>query len=130
LRVFIADDYAAFRKILAQRLQSQPGLKICGEAIDGVDAIHKIDRLRPDLIVLDISMPRMDGFTAAKEIRKVLVTPILFVSAYADAEMCLAAKECGAQGLIAKKDLASLLLPAVDALRNGSTFFNGHDPLS
>jgi DNA-binding NarL/FixJ family response regulator len=130
LRVFIADDHAAFRNALAQLLQSHPGLKVCGEAVDGLDAIHEIDRLQPDLIILDINMPRMDGFTAAKEIRKLLATPILFISVQADAEMSLAAKECGGQGLIAKRSLATSLLPALDALRAGKTFFNGHDPLS
>jgi two-component system response regulator NreC len=125
MRVFIADDYDGFRELISQLVQSIPGLEVCGEAADGRDALHKIERLRPDLIILDISMPQMDGLTVAKEIRKILPTPILFLTVHADLAMCLAAQECGAQGFISKSGLPQSLATAIDAIRTGQPFFVG-----
>jgi DNA-binding NarL/FixJ family response regulator len=123
MRVFIADDYDGFRELISQLVQSIPDLKVCGEAANGRDALHKIERLRPDLIILDISMPQMDGLTAAKEIRKLLPTPILFITVHVDHAMRLAAQECSAQGIIPKSSLSRSLVTAIDAIRTGQPFF-------
>jgi DNA-binding NarL/FixJ family response regulator len=130
MRVFIADDYNGFRKLISKLVQSIPGLEVCGEAANGRDALHKIERLRPDLIILDISMPQMDGLKTAKEIRKLLPTPILFVTVHAELAICLAAQECGAQGLISKSSLPQSLVTAVDAIRTGQPFFVSPDAQS
>jgi DNA-binding NarL/FixJ family response regulator len=130
MRVFIADDYDGFRELISKLVQSIPGLEVCGEAANGRDALHKIERLRPDLIILDISMPQMDGIKTAKEIRKLLPTSILFVTVHAELAICLAAQECGAQGLISKSSLPQSLVTAVDAIRTGQPFFVSPDAQS
>jgi len=89
-----------------------------GEAIDGLDAVEKAQELQPDLILLDISMPRLNGIEAAERIRAVSPqSKILFVSAERSAYFAEAAITAGAQGYIPKADVKSKLLPAVDALR-------------
>ena len=125
MRVFIADDYDSFRELISKLVQSIPGLNVCGEAANGRDALRKVEQLRPDLIILDVSVRQMDGLTASKEIRTLLPTPILFVTMHADPAMCVAAQECGAQGLISKSSLAHSLAPAIDAIRTGQPFFVG-----
>ncbi len=66
--ILIVEDHEAMRRTVCRYLQSQDGFTVCGEAVDGIDAIEKAERLKPDLIVLDMHMPRMSGLEAAKRI--------------------------------------------------------------
>ena len=97
---------------------------MCGEATNGDEAVKLAAKLNPDFIVLDVSMPMLDGFSAAKKIKEVLPeTPILMLSMHSGREMIRASQAAGAQGFVTKTDVAAVLLKAVDALRQGQTFF-------
>jgi DNA-binding NarL/FixJ family response regulator len=93
-------------------------LKVVGEAADGLEAVEKAQDLQPDVVLLDIAMPRMNGIEAAKRIREVAPqSKILFVSVERSAAYAKAAIAVGAQGYIPKAYVGSRLLPALDALR-------------
>ncbi len=80
--ILLVDDSPAIRNVIRSHINSEPEIRVCGEAADGVEAIEKAKELRPDLIVMDLSMPRMDGLAAAREIKQKLpqVPIILFTS--------------------------------------------------
>jgi DNA-binding NarL/FixJ family response regulator len=118
IRILLADDFEPWRNYLRSLLQRRPELKVVGEAIDGLDAVEKAQELQPDLILLDIIMPRLNGIEAAERIRAVAPqSKILFVSVERSADFAEAAIAAGAQGYIPKAEVESKLLAAVDALR-------------
>jgi DNA-binding NarL/FixJ family response regulator len=124
LRILIADDHEVVRKGVCSLLESRADLKVCGEATNGQEAVELARQLDPDLVVLDVTMPVMDGFSAARKIKQLLpAIPILMLSMHAGLEMVRAAKAAGAQGFVTKTDVAGTLLKAVDVVLQGETFF-------
>jgi DNA-binding NarL/FixJ family response regulator len=124
VRILIVDDHEAVRKGVRAILRSQPNLEVCGEAINGTEAIAKAEELKPDLIILDITMPVLDGFGAAKEIRsRSADVPILFYSMNEGRALMESAKAIGANGFVTKSAPGSLLLKAVGALSKKEMFF-------
>jgi DNA-binding NarL/FixJ family response regulator len=124
VRILIVDDHEAVRKGVRAILRSQPNLEVCGEAINGKEAIAKAEELKPDLIILDITMPVLDGFGAAKEIRRRSAdVPILFYSMNEGRALMESAKAIGANGFVTKSAPGSLLLKAVGALSKKEMFF-------
>ena len=124
MRILIADDHETVRKGVCAILTAHENIQICGEAANGEEAVQKALELKPDLIVLDLSMPVLDGFSAAKEIRKVLPSvPILILSMQNGQRVAREAQLAGAQGFISKSEAGQVLLEAVSALMNGQTFF-------
>src|SRR6267378_6564895 len=121
LRVLIADDYEAVRVGLCAILRSAD-ISVCAQAKNGEEAVEKSIQLRPDLIILDISMPGIGGLEAARQIRIFLPdVPILFFTMHNSPQLFAITKLVGAQGFITKNETAVTLLKAVDALRNGKT---------
>jgi chemotaxis response regulator CheB len=83
--VLIVDDSKSVRTATCRFVESQNGLEVCGEAVDGLDAVEKALQLGPDLIILDLAMPRMDGLEAAHELRAMFVcVPIILFSMFGD----------------------------------------------
>jgi DNA-binding NarL/FixJ family response regulator len=122
--VLIADDHEAVRIGLCAILESVD-IEVCAQATNGEEAVEKSIQLRPDLIILDISMPGIGGIEAARQIRVFLPeAPILFFTTHNSLQLFALSKLVGAQGFITKNETAVTLLKAVDALRNGKTFFN------
>jgi DNA-binding NarL/FixJ family response regulator len=121
VRVLIADDHELVRRGLRSLLGTRPGWDICGEARDGLEAIEMTKDLQPDLILLDVTMPRLNGLEAARVIRReVPRTQILIVSQHATDEMSATALEAGARGYLSKSDVAEKLFPSMlDALHAG-----------
>ena len=93
-------------------------------ASNGQDAVEKASQLNPDLIILDVTMPNLDGFAAARQIRTFLPeVPILILSMHEGHTVVSEAQQAGAQGFVSKRDAANMLLKAVDAILQGQTFF-------
>ena len=114
LRILIADDNAMIRKLLCELLESEPGWTVCGEAVNGEDAIEKAAELRPDVLLLDMSMPRVDGWQACRMLRaKVPATKIVLVTEQDFDLMKRATMGSGAHGFVVKSQLFSALKPAV-----------------
>jgi DNA-binding NarL/FixJ family response regulator len=120
----IADDHEIVRKGICSILESRKNIDICGEASNGQDAVEKASQLNPDLIILDVTMPNLDGFAAARQIRTFLPeVPILILSMHAGHSVVREAQQAGAQGFVSKSEAGHVLLKAVDAVLQGQTFF-------
>lgn len=117
-RVLLVDDHALFREGLAMIISSQPGLEVVGEASDGLEAVVKAAELRPDLILMDIQMPGMDGIEATQRIKKEAPeTTIVMLTVRDDEEKLFDAIKSGAQGYLLKKmNSAELIAMARRAL--------------
>ena len=123
-RILIADDHDIVRKGLCMILAARMDLAICGEAANGRDAIERARQLRPDLIIMDLTMPLLSGFAATHEIRKSLPdVPILIFSMHDGSQLMEESKRVGAQGFVTKHQAGSTLLEAVDALLAKKTYF-------
>ncbi len=109
--VLIVDDHEVIRRELRRLFQLLPEFTVCGEAVDGVDAISKAHRLCPDLIILDFAMPEMNGLEAAIAIQYTVPNATLFLlTAYNNRELELSAAQFGARGVFSKyEDLNSLI---------------------
>lgn len=127
VRILIVDDHDVMRGGLRSLLESRPGWEVCGEAANSTDAIEKAKTLRPDVVVLDISMPGFSGLDAVPLIRK--ETPgseVLILSRYEEREMRLKALEAGARGYVTKSQgLARQLLDAIDGIVKERSAFRG-----
>jgi CheY-like chemotaxis protein len=128
----VVDDYEPWRRFVSTTLQKQPELQIIGEAVDGLEAVQKAEELQPDLIVLDIGLPTLNGIEVARQMRQVSPTSkILFVSENRSADIIKEALSTGAGGYVVKSDAAGELLPAVDTVLKGKRFLSasltGHD---
>jgi DNA-binding NarL/FixJ family response regulator len=116
-RILLVDDSEPWRIYLRSFLQERPELEVVGEATDGLEAVEKAQELQPDLVLLDIGMPRMNGIAAAKRVTNVAPkSKVLFVSIEGSADFIEAALSTGAHGYIHKEDVGSKLLPAIDDL--------------
>lgn len=116
-RILIVDDNEHIRKSARSFLESHPDFEICGEAVDGREAIEKAKQLQPDLIVLDLSMPVMDGMEAAREIRKAMPkVPIILFTLYDDGEVT--AETAGVSAVVAKTDMHGLMRHAQTLLKS------------
>lgn len=116
MRVLIADDNQSVRSGIRSLLSHYPDWRVCAEAVDGVDAVEKAKELRPDLILMDISMPRMDGLAAARIIKQQLPhARVVMVSQYDLSLVRLQAGEIGADGCVSKDSLSRDLIPAMEA---------------
>ena len=123
IRVLVVDDYEPWRRFLSTTLAKEQGLNIIGEASDGLEAIQEAKELQPDLILLDVGLPTLNGIEAARRIQEVLPTSkILFVSAKRSADIAEEALRTGALGYIVKSDAGRELLPAVKAVLEGKRF--------
>jgi PAS domain S-box-containing protein len=118
VRVLIVDDHEVVRRGVRSLLASRPDLDICGEAVDGRDAIAKALELKPDVITMDISMPNLNGLEATREIRRLLPdTPVLIMSQHDIPEMMKQALDAGATAYIVKSAISTQLIAALDRVR-------------
>jgi len=123
LRVLIVDDYEPFRRFMATTLQTNAQLRIVKEACDGAEAVQLTEELQPDLILLDIGLPILNGIEAARRIREVSPTSkIVFVTANRSPDIAEEALKTGARGYVVKSNAGSELLSAIEAVLCGKHF--------
>src|ERR1700731_3965887 len=124
LRLFLADDHEIVRYGLRNLLESQFGWSVVGEAADGKEAVEKVVLLEPDIALLDISMPGLNGLEAAREIMgRGCRTKILILSVHDSQDVIQQVLDSGARGYVLKSDAMKDLIAAVDAVRSNKTFF-------
>lgn len=130
VRILLVDDHPIVRQGLKTLLEGRPGWEVIGEASDGSEAVEKANVLKPDVMVLDVTMPRMNGLEACRLIRK--QSPqleILFVTQHDSPQMMREALDAGARGYVVKSNAARDLLEAVEAVSQHRIFtaLNGRD---
>jgi len=123
LRLLVADDHDVVRKGARTLLEAQPGWEVVAEASNGREAVEKANLLWPDVTILDLIMPELNGLEAARDILPSVPTKILILTMYDSDDLVRQALEAGAQGYLIKTDAGRDLVTAVDALRRGKTFF-------
>jgi DNA-binding NarL/FixJ family response regulator len=123
LRILVVDDHPVMRRGLKNLLGGHPGWEVIDEAVDGVEAVDKSGQLTPDIVVLDLSMPRMSGLEACRLIRS--NTPqseVLIVTQHDSPQMMREADDAGARGYVVKSNIARDLVKAVEATSEHKRF--------
>jgi DNA-binding NarL/FixJ family response regulator len=124
LRIVVADDHEIVRRGLVSLLRSHAGWDVCGEARDGREAVEKVKELKPNIVILDIGMPNLNGLEAARQMAHNNPQSKLLILTISDAdEMVRAVLDAGARGFVLKSDAARDLVAAVEALQSNKTFF-------
>ncbi len=122
-RVLVVEDFEPFRRFIRSTLRERPEFQIVEEATDGLEAVQKAEELQPDLVMLDIGLPSLNGIDAARRIRKLSPkSKILFMSQESSADVVQVALALGALGYVVKAQAGSELLPAVEAVLQGRQF--------
>jgi two-component system, NarL family, response regulator LiaR len=125
IRIFIADDHAIIREGIRSLLATEPGLELVGEASDGLQAVGQVIALKPDVILLDMVMPRMDGLGAILEIRKDWPeAKIMMLTSFSDDEKVFSAIRNGALGYLLKESSPQDLLQAIHNVARGEGFLS------
>ena len=122
VRILVVDDNEKVRDGIRLLLQSHSDWEVCGEAVDGVEAIEKYRQLRPDLLIVDVSMPRMNGLDASREILK--LSPeilILLYTSFLTAQLIDVAHNAGIRGTVSKHDMR-LVVVGLEALLRGEEY--------
>lgn len=120
VRILIVDDHAELRRAIRNLLECQRGFEVCGEAKDGVEAVQKAEQVKPDVVVLNIVMPVMNGFEAARKIREISPqSRVVILSSYTDKQLLQEAKNVGAVCYVPKSDAERELIEAVKAAAAG-----------
>jgi len=125
-RILVVDDFAPWRHSVRSMLQGHLELELVGEVADGLEAVQKAEELHPDLILLDIGLPHLNGIEAARQIRQSAPdTAILFLTMNSDADLVHAALDSHANGYVLKADAGCELLPAIQAVLRGKRYVSG-----
>jgi len=123
ISVLLVDDYAEWLRQGRSVLQARPEWQVISEASDGLEAVEKAERLKPDLILLDIGLPKLNGIEAARRIRQLSPSSeIIFLSQENSVDVVQVALSTGALGYVRKADAKRELLPAIDAVLRGEQF--------
>jgi DNA-binding NarL/FixJ family response regulator len=127
VRILIADDHELFRRGLAAELTQVPGWVVAGEAGNGRDAVELAAALKPDLVVLDLTMPELNGLEAARKI--ISANPaarVLILTAHESEQLVREVLSAGAQGYVLKSDAGRILIAALQSLLDGRSFFTSN----
>jgi DNA-binding NarL/FixJ family response regulator len=125
-RVLVVDDYGPWRSTICSMLSTRTNVKVVGQATDGLEAVEKVRQLLPDLILMDVGLPVLDGINTAIRVREVAPeVRVLFLSQHSDPQIVAAALGTGARGFVVKADAEAELLSAVEGVLRGESFLSG-----
>lgn len=117
------DDHEVVRRGVRSLLMTQKDLDVCGEAVDGLDAIEKASLLQPDLVLMDFSMPNLNGFDATREIRRILPkTEVIILTQHETSQMAAQAFRAGALGYVVKSSVSKNLFAALEKVSRHESF--------
>ncbi|HKW63268.1 MAG TPA: response regulator [Candidatus Acidoferrum sp.] len=123
IRILVADDFVPWRRLVSSIVQKEPEWRVVCETSDGLEAVQKAEELKPDVILLDIGLPKLNGIEAARQIRKLVPSSkILFLSAIVSPDIAREALNTGTSGYVVKSDAGSELVSAVEAVFQGKRF--------
>src|SRR6266850_3284336 len=123
-RILVADDHEVVRRGLCALLRNQPDWEVCGEAKDGRDAVEKVLMLKPEVVILDIGMPNLNGLEATRQILKANPqVKVLILTLHDSDSVVQEVLDAGARGFLLKTDAARDLVAAVEALRRNKIYF-------
>ena len=123
IRILVVEDFEAYRRLIASLLTAKRNVRVIGEATSGLEAVARAQELTPDVILLDIGLPGLNGIEAAQRILQVKPeSKIIFLTQETSREIMLEALGLGACGYVAKARAGTDLLPALDAVLDGSRF--------
>ena len=126
IRVLLVDDFARHREIIREILRTNPDLQVVGEAADGLEAVHVAEKLQPDLIVLDLNLPSLNGLEAARRIRKLSPgSKIVMASEECSDDIVREAIRSGVLGYVRKSEMDSQLVPTIEAALQGKCLLPG-----
>jgi len=124
LRILIVDDHEVVRRGLRALVEPHPDWEVCGEAVTGREAVEKTKKLKPEVVVMDITMPELNGLEATRQIMKIAPeTGVLILTVHESEQLVRAVLEAGAQGYVLKSDAGRDLVAAVEALSQHKVFF-------
>jgi DNA-binding NarL/FixJ family response regulator len=124
LRLVVADDHALMRRGICDLLEAEPGWEVVAQAVNGREAVDAVARTRPDVLVIDLAMPELNGLTAAREIlRSFPKVEIVLLTMHNTDQTIREVLECGARGYVLKSDAEQDLIVAVKAVAQGKPFF-------
>lgn len=124
VRILVADDHEVVRRGVCSLLESQPGWAVVGQAISGRDAVKKAEELRPDVVILDFSMPELNGLEATRQILKVVPRcEVLILTMHDSEQVARQVLSAGARGYVLKSDAGDKLVTAVETLCRHKPFF-------
>lgn len=123
-RILVVDDHPSFRQMLRGVLEQHPNWEVCGEASDGLEAIVRTSELHPDVVLMDLQMPRLDGLQATRKIHQVSPsTRVLILTLHENPILPEIAKESGASGYILKSESLETLTTAIETVGSSEGFF-------
>jgi DNA-binding NarL/FixJ family response regulator len=123
IRILVADDHSVVRRMVRSTLQQQKHFELCGEAENGAEAVEEAKKIKPDVVVLNVTMPILNGFEAAREIRKhVPESAIIILSTHADKYFIEEARKIGVRVYVSKSKIGDSLVKAVEAAVEGEDF--------
>jgi len=126
IKLLIADDHGILRQGLRRILEAEPDMTVVGEAATGTDAVKRARQLKPDVVIMDISMPEQDGIESMRQILKTVSSRVLILSVHLEHHVISEAVAAGAAGYLAKESLDHELVSAVRTIVHGGTVFSAN----
>lgn len=123
-KLLLADDHAILRNGLKRILNAEPDMEVIGEAANGIDAVRLTQQLKPDVVIMDVSMPQQDGIESLRQIVKTTTSRVLILSVHLDYQVITQAISSGAAGYLAKDSLDTELIAAIRSSVYGGTVFS------